>query len=90
MVVLIEKNMLSIKARNKQTIAFFLKGKAQTLAGTKKAEVYSEPYQTFKKELFRGVGRAARSASALRLFGFCHCQSSKGFFPKYYALSNWI
>ena len=90
MVGVIEKNMLPIKARNKQTISFFLKGKTQTLVSTKKAEVHSEPYQTSQKELFRGVGRTVGSRSGLKLFSFCHCQSSKGFLPKYYALINWI
>ena len=88
MVGVIEENMLSIKVRSKQTTSFFLKGK--TLASTKKAEVPSEPYQTSKKKFFRGVGMAAGSTSGLRLFGFCTCQSSKGFLPKYHALSNWI
>ena len=48
--------------------------------------MHSEPYQTSKKEFFRGVGRAAGSTSGLRLFDFCPCQSSKGFLAKYYAV----
>ena len=50
----IEKNILSIKPRNKQTTSFFKKTLAQTLASNKKQRrIQREPCQTSKKELFR-------------------------------------
>ena len=46
----IEKHMLSIKARNKQTTSFFIKTLAQTLASTKKQRCI----QSLVKHLRRG------------------------------------
>ena len=71
MAVELKKNMLLIKAKNKQITFFFIKTLPQTLASTKKKRCIQSPVKHLRRSSSGGLARWPDFW--LTFFGFCQC-----------------